>query len=345
MGTKSSKVRSHSSHTAGHRPPRWLRSSDNSTRTPRFSSFEQDRSTATTFATAYSTAMKPATVFALHFARLVSELVKQPGNHSVHRATVDELLTGAPDSVVLTWDNWQLVTEDELLPASLPGVQETASRMAAHGIRAIAFSHGAEPGHVLGTAWILAREPAVGDGGASAMGRLGKLGTQSIRMIPVVDQPAALRARPDVSRVVPPTPPVPVMTYDFDLYEPPPRPHEKQVTRVVSDVRRASSGMFQHYAASKVSETPEEVIGQLAAARNMDQLSQTLESLSLLIESAYNAERYNEAARLFYEVVHAEADAKDPAVRRAHSMMLHRMAKPEMFRRFAAIMAAARDRH
>src|ERR1700676_2521918 len=50
--------------------------------------------------------MNPAAVFATHFARLLSQRVREPENLEAHRATLDELLAANAHPATLVWDNW-----------------------------------------------------------------------------------------------------------------------------------------------------------------------------------------------------------------------------------------------
>jgi hypothetical protein len=91
--------------------------------------------------------------------------------------------------------------------------------MAAHSIREIAIAANAEPGHILGAVWILAREPDIGDGGANAMRRLARLGAGTVLFVPVAE--SAARGS-ELDKVAPITPPLgaarlPISNYSFDL--------------------------------------------------------------------------------------------------------------------------------
>ena len=295
--------------------------------------------------------MKQTTVFALHLARLLAQLIEDPGNHDAHRGTVDELLGSCTEPVTISWDNWQVIVDDEPVPASLPGVKDLVSRMAAHSVREIAIAANTEPGHVLGAVWILAREPAIGDGGTNALRRLAKLGAGSVLFVPV----AVTAARPlEFELATSLTPPtsgegflraesLPISNYSFDLYT--------QSTNGTSEANKppvqvtaetTGDATFHHFKTMDVAEKPETLIAALRTTSSVG-LGTTLEKLSAVIAKLQTEEKHHEAALLLYDIIHAESQAVDPELKRQYKLAVRRAAHAAFFRALAALLTRAGD--
>jgi HEAT repeat protein len=295
--------------------------------------------------------MKHTTVFALHLARLLAQLIEDPGNHDAHRATVDELLGSSADSVTLSWDNWQVVVDGEALPASLPGVKDLVSRMAAHSVREIAIAGNTEPGHVLGAVWILAREPVIGDGGTNALRRLAKLGASSVLFVPVA---AAAAPPPELDiapAFTPPTggQPLPITNYSFDLYSQGNNggvePSRAPLQLGGGDPDRNDGTFIHHFASVEAIGKPDLLVTALRSAATVDELGLALEQLGVLIANAQSAEKYHDAALLLFEVIHAESQSTDLEFKRSFKLTIHRATQPTFFRALAAgLPGAGEDR-
>ena len=131
-------------------------------------------------------ASSPA-LFAVHFGRLLSDLVHEPEDLDAQRQAVKELLSLNEDRVTLTWDNWRICAGNDVLEPTNAGILELVSRMAAHGIRELSFTPGTDRAHLVGVVGTLAQDPVIGDGGANVIARLGMLGADTVRVTPVVD--------------------------------------------------------------------------------------------------------------------------------------------------------------
>jgi HEAT repeat protein len=294
--------------------------------------------------------MKQTTVFALHLARLLSQLIEDSGNHDAHRTTVDELLGSCTSSVTLAWDNWQVLVDGEALPPSLPGVKDLVSRMAAHSIREIAVAANAEPGHVLGAVWILAREPMIGDGGTNAIRRLAKLGAGTVIFVPV--SPLSARsadfnaAAAFAQLLADPNQPaaesLPISNYSFDLYGQGTGGAVDQVPALQVGDPSTDGSLYQHFQTIDVKSKPDALVASLHAANSLADVSAVLDQLGALILTAQAAEKHHDAALLLYEVIQAETLA-DAELKRAFKLALTRTARPAFFRGLAALLTRAAE--
>jgi hypothetical protein len=288
--------------------------------------------------------MKQTTVFSLHFARLLAQVIEDPSDHNAHRTTVDELLGSCANAVTLSWDNWQVVVDGDALALSLPGVKDLVSRMAAHSVREIAIAANAEPGHILGAVWILAREPDIGDGGTNAMRRLARLGAGTVLFVPVAESAAH---GSDLDKVGPITPPLgaarlPITDYSFDLYSQSPGGADgdpsKQHTK---DIDKVADGLFHQFETIHVAGKPDALFAALRSARSPQELSAVLEQISALIAKSQSAERHHDAAVLLYEVIDAESQTADPELKKAFKFAVNRAGHLAFFRALATTLVRA----
>jgi HEAT repeat protein len=291
--------------------------------------------------------MKQTTVFALHLARLLSQLMEDPGNHDAHRGTVDELLGSSTSSVTLAWDNWQVLVDGEALATSLPGVKDLVSRMAAHSIREIAIAANAEPGHVLGAIWILAREPLIGDGGTNAIRRLAKLGAGTVIFVPVVPLAASSSAYNVAANYTPAlgteshsaAASLPISTYNFDLYAQGP-PTAADLDPGLQPVDpSADEELFRELRSIDVGAKPDELIASLRRATRLMDLRATLDRLGNLIIAAQTQEKHHDAALLLYEVIQSEAQVGNAELKHEFKLTLTRVGQPGFFRALAGSMS------
>jgi HEAT repeat protein len=289
--------------------------------------------------------MKQTTVFALHFARLLAQVIDDPSDHNAHRTTVDELLGSCANAVTLSWDNWQVIVDGDALAPSLPGIKDLVSRMAAHSIREIAIAANAEPGHILGAVWILAREPDIGDGGANAMRRLARLGAGTVLFVPVAE--SAARGS-ELDKVAPITPPLgaarlPISNYSFDLYSQTPGagPDDEGPKQRAGEIEKVAGELFHQFETVKVAGKPETLLAALRSAKTPQELSRMLEQISVLIAKAQSAERHHDAAVLLYDVIDVESQTADPELKKAFKFTVSRAGHPAFFRALATTLVRA----
>src|SRR3954466_5693426 len=95
-----------------------------------------------------------ATTFATHFARLLSQRIREPDNVDAQNIALGKLAAANSESVALKWVDWHLSVGQEIFPPTTPEMLELISRMAAHGIRELSFDPKTERAHLLGAIWI-----------------------------------------------------------------------------------------------------------------------------------------------------------------------------------------------
>jgi hypothetical protein len=151
--------------------------------------------------------MDHSVTFARHYARLLWLLLHEPTNVDEQKASLRALVTVARDgAVTIGADGGEIVANGSPVPGVLSGVSDLAGRMAAHGVAAVAFDAGAAPAGMLGSARILAGEPA-GASGAEPVAALEALDAPSTRFVARAAAPAAIS--PPVAEPSAPTAPTP----------------------------------------------------------------------------------------------------------------------------------------
>jgi len=128
-----------------------------------------------------------ATAFATHFARLLSQRIREPDNVDAQNKSLGELVKANSETVALKWVDWHLSAGQQIFPPTTPEMLELISRMAAHGIRELTFDPKTDRVHLLGAIWILTSTSAVSDGGAGAMSQFRLLGAKTVHATSVVE--------------------------------------------------------------------------------------------------------------------------------------------------------------
>ena len=128
--------------------------------------------------------MEYSTLFARHFARLVWLLLHEPSNINEQKSALRAMVALSKFGAIRVESrDWQIVTNDEVLPDATSGVMELVAQMAVHGIRAIRFAIAPVAAHVLGVARFLATRPIEGDPGRLALEHLRTIGATSVTLV------------------------------------------------------------------------------------------------------------------------------------------------------------------
>jgi HEAT repeat protein len=283
--------------------------------------------------------MREPTVFGLHLARLLSQLLTAPDDDRAMHQIMDDLLGTTRGPVTLSWDNWQLVADGEPLAPSLSGVKDLTGRMAAHGLREIAFEAAPEPGEVMAALWVLARDPVPGDGGADAVMRLRKFSVSRVRFVAVAAPPSVIRATQSAAFDTAggfgdsADPASGAILDGFELEDLDAIPENRPRARAEEEPPVTSAPR----------ETPEEAATRLTEASSMEELASALETLSDGATAALKARDVKRAATLVARVMEAQEAAGAADARTAYTFHLRRVGKPELFREIAKELPRERE--
>jgi HEAT repeat protein len=232
----------------------------------------------------------------------------------------------------------------------LAGVTELARRMQSHGLAEIAFDAGAAAAGVLGSARILAGDPAAGDPGAAAAEKQQALGAPSVRfavrppapapIVAAISTPAAAPAVAQSPADAPLTEPgtLPDLGFGDVLDEQAVQAKLRPTPRASAAVpatpeRRGEGGMFEQFAAARVpTASHEELLAQLDQSTGANVLSRVLDDLVVLAESAARDGKTALVSEILCRINRREPQIQEFEAKRAFVMTLRRLAKPVLLR-------------
>jgi HEAT repeat protein len=292
-----------------------------------------------------------AAVFATHFARLLSQRIREPDHVDAHNITLGELAAANSETVEIKWVDWHLGVGGEFLPPTTPEMLELISRMAAHGIRELRFDPKTDRAHLLGTIWILSSTPAVGDGGAGAMSQFRLLGANTVHATSVV---ASANAGPTVV----PTPAAPrraVTTFEIT-----PKSMLDQLTDALDPVDVPAPSPAAPAAPKQVTtsadrppaeyvpvrfqeqETADSLVSRFVNATATDEIVKTLEAMASYSE--LRPKKLDETVTILLALIAGEPRLSAPDARRTFGVVMKRIGRSSIMRALAGAMATTPDR-
>ena len=324
--------------------------------------------------------MDYSVTFARHYSRLVWLLLHETSNVDEQKATLRALVTVAKDgAVTLASDGADVTANGHDVPGVLSGVTDVVRRMTAHGVREIVFDAGAAPAGILGSARILAADASVGDGGAGAEAKLAALGAPSVRFTrepvttatpaappvapPVVPAPApppaaapAPAAPTPAAAAAPAAPTEPGALPDFGFEDADVIDEEalkdklRPTPRATAAVPAAPSrppeggGMFAQFAASRTpTASHRDLLAQLEQASGVNVLTQVLDDLVAIAESAARDAKASVVCEILCRVTRREPQIHEFEAKRAFVMAQRRLAKPMLLRAIVQELPHAGD--
>ena len=321
--------------------------------------------------------MDYSVTFARHYSRLVWLLLHETSNVDEQKATLRALVTVSKDgAVTLVNDGADVSANGHDVPGVLSGVTDVVRRMTAHGVREIVFDATAAPAGVLGSARILAGDASVGDGGAGAEAKLTALGAPGVRFArdpaaatpvqtaaaaaPVAapapaPAPAPAAAAPAPASA-PPPPPEPgalpdlgfgdVEVLDEEAIRDKLRPTPRATTAVPAAPERKpeGGGMFAQFTASRTpTASHKDLLAQLEQASGVNVLTQVLDDLVAIAESAARDARIAVVCEILCRVTKREPQIHEFEAKRAFVMAQRRLAKPMLLRAIVQELPHAGD--
>ncbi|HVZ77367.1 MAG TPA: HEAT repeat domain-containing protein [Gemmatimonadaceae bacterium] len=312
--------------------------------------------------------------FARHFSRLVSLLIHDAASVDEQKMALRAALAVNKDGAVsLELRGSELRAGDEPIPSVLAGVGDLVERMAANAVTRMHFDKGTSAADMLGTARLLARAVAAGDGGAGLRGALAEMASGSVRV-----EPEAVASEPEAIAEVPPEPePLPLQEPEAEpvaqedavdalsgaaLVTPPggievqdasgvisearPDPTPSRVTTEIAGlVAEDGGGMFMHFsAANAISDSPESIFERLDRVHGSGEATKLLDDLATLAENAAREGKPVVVADIYHGIVVREAALPEGDIKRAYVLAIRRMAKPTLLRSVAMLLPRRRER-
>lgn len=306
-------------------------------------------------------AASAATTFATHFARLLSQRIREPDNVDAQNLTLGELTAANSEPVALKWVDWHLSVAEEVFPPTTPEMLELISRMAAHGIRELTFDPKTDRGHLLGAIWILSSPPSVSDGGAGAMSQFQLLGASTVHATSVVASamagtgptaipvPAAVPRRPIVrlevtaksmlDQLTDALDPVdiPISTAMPPMPTTPATPMPRQITTSADRPPAAHVPLrFQEQ------ETAELLVARFVNATTTDDIVKALEAMATYSE--LRPKKLDDTVTILLALIAGEFRLTAPDARRTFSVAMKRIGRSTIMRALAGAMATTPER-
>jgi HEAT repeat protein len=266
--------------------------------------------------------------------------MREPGNVDEQKTTLRVLTaTSKEGAVSLAVHGEMLLANGRAVPMALSGMVDVATQLALHGLAMFMADASATPGDLLSAARILAAMPTVNDGGAAveAQRQLSRATTIRFAARPrftaegqdlpemelgdVLDDPyahAMSRATPRASRAIPAP-----STSD-------------------SDTR---GGLFAQFAAPRTpSEAYTTLLDKLDNSTAIGTLINTLDDLAVHAENAARASQSAVVGEILYRIGRREQSIEAFDAKRAFTLTLKRLAKPNILGAIASQLPHALDR-
>jgi len=257
--------------------------------------------------------MDHSATFARHFARLVALLLHDAENRDEQKMSLRALATiNKSGAVELTAQEWQLLANDQPVPAALMGVQDVASQMAAHSIVSIDVGAKTSAADLLALARILAAPATPGDGGAQVRQKLTTLDAKTIGVVTTAPIPAVVAH--DAPTVVAPA---------------------DGASRVAQD----AVTLLSQLAAPDISKlSHQDLLTSLDLEKNAHLCAKVLDDLLLVAEHAMRAGKTAAVGEILHGIVFRESKLSEGEVKRAYQAAIRRTSKPALLRAVATLI-------
>ena len=269
--------------------------------------------------------MDHSLIFARHFAQLVGLLLHEPGNTDDQKVALRALVVAAKGgSVNLSLHSDSLQSNGEVVDPALGGVTDVARRMKQHGLAMISVDPDAAAAHILGVARILAAMPTLDDGGAAAEGQRTASGAMTIRFAarPRMSQPGMTLSDMEFGDVL-----------DDPVAEARSRATPRSSQSIPTPSKSHDAGLFAQFTAPrKPTESHEQLLKQLDAEENPGVMGNLLDDLVFIAESAARERKSGVVAEIMSRMLRREGAVESFETRRAFTMSLRRLSKPEALR-------------
>jgi HEAT repeat protein len=301
-----------------------------------------------------------ASAFATHFARLLSQRIREPDNVDAHNMTLGELAAANSEPVVLKWVDWHLTVGDAVFPPTAPQMLEHITPMAGHGIRELTFDPKTDRAHLLGTIWILSSAPAISDGGAAAMSQFRLLGANTVHATSVV---ASAMAGTGPTTI--PTPTAPKrLTQTFEVS---PKSMLDQLTDALDPVDIPISTAMPAMPSTQTPPTPrqittsadrppaeyvplrfqeqetaESLVSRFVNATATDDIVKALEAMATYSE--LRPKKLDETVTILLALIAGEFRLTAPDARRTFGVAMKRIGRSTIMRALAGAMATTPER-
>lgn len=273
-------------------------------------------------------------IFARQFAQLTWLLLHEPANIEEQKTALRALHNTAKlgtMSVAANGDD--LEANGEPVPRLLTGVQDLLTQLSHHGLAMITVDASAKPADLLTAARIIAGMPVINDGGAAAEAQRVAAGTTTVRF---AARPRFLPARPPRETTVTELPNLEGMEFG-EVFDDPlahaksrATPRATQAINTHSGEHRSGGGLFDQFAAVRSpTETYDAVLARIETTLDAGIIARGLEDLTILAEEAAKEGKAPVVAEILSRLGRREPSLEHFESKRAFSLALKKIAKPE----------------
>ena len=277
--------------------------------------------------------------YSVNFARQLSHLLwlvlNEPANVEEQKSALRLLLsTSRQGPVSVALHGLELRANGGAVPMAFTGVADLTVQMARHGLTLVSSDEAATPAELLGVVRILASAPVLDDGGTAAEGQRMAAGISAIRF---ATRPAFAHEE-RVSPLARETAPIEAMEFGEVLDDPLAEAEARATPRSTQAIpspssSRSDGGMFAQFAAARApSASHDALLAQLESTGDPGEISQVLEDLVVIGESAAAQGQARVVGEILYRVAMRETELPHFEQKRAAAVALKRIGKPAVLR-------------
>ena len=279
--------------------------------------------------------MDHTVILARQFAHLTWLILHEPANTEEQKTALRGLHTTAKAGAVnLAANHEALEANGEPVPRQLTGVEDLLAQMALHGLAMVTVAVNAKPADLLTAARIIGGMPVIGDGGVAAEAQRVAAGVTTVRF---AARPRVLPEKPPRATTATELPSLEGMEFGEVFDDPLARAQSRATPRatqaITSGEHRGGGGLFDQFAAARTpTESYDVVLARIEHTMDSDIIARGLEDLTILAEEAARDGKMAVVTEILSRLGKREPSLPHFESRRAFSLTLRRVAKPEILK-------------
>lgn len=279
--------------------------------------------------------MDHTVILARQFAHLTWLILHEPANTEEQKTALRALHTTAKVGAVSLAANYEdLEANGETVPRQLTGVPDLLAQLALHGLAMVTVAANAKPADLLTAARIIAGMPVIGDGGVAAEAQRVAAGATTVRF---AARPRVLAEKPPRPTTATELPSLEGMEFGEVFDDPLARAQSRATPRatqaITSGEPRGGGGLFDQFAAARTpTESYDVVLARIEHTLDSDVIARGLEDLTILAEEAARDGKMPVVTEILSRLGKREPSLQHFESKRAFSLTLRRVAKPEVLK-------------
>ncbi|CAN5879151.1 hypothetical protein BH11GEM1_BH11GEM1_36320 [soil metagenome] len=280
--------------------------------------------------------MDNTVTLARQFAQLTWLLLHEPANTEEQKNALRALHNSAKlGTVSLAASDEDLEANGQTVPRHLTGVEALLTQLAHHGLAMVTVDANAKPADLLAAARILAGMPVIGDGGVAAEAQRVAAGATTVRFAARPHNP------PEPATRQTPATPLPSLegmefgeVYDDPLAQARSRATPRATQAITNAAaQRGGGGLFEQFAAVRIpTESYDVVLARIEGTLDPGVIARGLEDLAILAEEAAREGKAPVVVEILSRLGRREPSLQHFESKRAFSLTLQKLAKPELLK-------------